>query len=114
MSDILAQLGTAIGGQIGSLSSRVSAIENDGGGGSGASPVDSFDEITYGADGSVTIITTYSTPSKLNIVQSKVFTYQSGNLYQILTRNGSNETIMLKTLTYDSDGNLESVSKDYA
>lgn len=113
MSSILAQIGTKIGVEISSLDSRVNALESNGGGGGGDTPVDSYSETTY-TDGLVSVINTWSTNSKANLVQTKTFTYTDGLLSQIVVTDGSSVTELTQTFTYDSEGNLESITKNYA
>jgi hypothetical protein len=48
------------------------------------------------------------------LLGTKAFTYTSGNLTSVVEKDGSDVTTLTKTLTYDSDGNLESITKDYA
>ncbi len=112
MSSILGQIGAKIGTELSSIDSRVASLESNGGGG-GNSPVDSYSETTY-TNGVLTGISTWSTSSKANLVQTKSFTYTSGLLTQIVVADGSNVTELTTTFTYDSNGNLESITKDYA
>jgi len=100
---ILGQIGAKVGTEISSLSGRVSALESS----------DSYSETTY-TNGVVSQITTWSTSSKSNLLQTKVFTYTNGLLTQILVTDGSNATELTQTFTYDSEENLESITKDYA
>lgn len=100
---ILGQIGAKVGTEISSLSGRVTALESS----------DSYSETTY-TNGVVSQITTWSTPSKSTLLRTKAFTYTDGLLTQILVTDGSNTTELTQTLAYDSDGNLESVTKDYA
>lgn len=114
MSSILAQIGTKIGVELSSLNSRVNALEsNGGGGGGGDTPVDSYSETTY-TNGLVSEINTWSTNSKANLVQTKTFTYTEGLLTQIVVADGSSVTELTQVFTYDSEGNLESITKDFA
>jgi len=76
-------------------------------------PVDSYSETTY-TNGLVTGISTWSTSSKTNLVQTKSFTYTNGLLTEIEIADGSNVTELTTTFTYDSNGNLDSITKDYA
>ena len=110
---ILGQIGAKVGTELSSLSSRVTSLESNGGGGGGGSPVDSYSETTY-TNGVVTGISTWSTSSKTNLVQTKSFTYTDGLLTQIVVADGSSVTELTTTITYDSNGNLESITKDYA
>jgi hypothetical protein len=100
---IFEQIGGKVGTEVDSLSSRISALE----------PEDSYSETTY-TNGVVSQITTWSTSSKSNLLQTKTFTYTNGLLTQIVVADGSSVTELTKTLAYDSDGNLESITKDYA
>jgi hypothetical protein len=100
---ILGQIGAKVGTELSSLSDRVSALESS----------DSYSETTY-TNGLVSQISTWSTSSKSNLVQTKTFTYTNGLLTQIVVADGSSVTELTKTLAYDSDGNLESITKDYA
>ena len=110
---ILGQIGAKVGTELSSLSSRVTSLESNGGGGGGSSPVDSYSETTY-TNGVVTGISTWSTSSKTNLVQTKSFAYTDGLLTQIVVADGSSVTELTTTITYDSNGNLESITKDYA
>jgi len=82
------------------------------GGGGGSSPTDSYSEPTF-TDGALTSLTTWTSDGGTK-VSSKAFTYTSGNLTRVVEKDGSDATTLTKTLTYDSSGNLESVTKDYA
>jgi hypothetical protein len=104
--DILSQIGTAVGTEFKSLGSRVSTLESGGG-------VDSYSETTH-TNGMVSEINTWSTSSKSNLVQTKSFTYTNGLLTQIVVKDGSDVTTLTKTIAYDGDGNLASITKDYA
>jgi hypothetical protein len=104
--DILSQIGTAVGTEFKSLGSRVSTLESSGG-------VDSYSETTH-TNGIVSEINTWSTSSKSNLVQTKSFTYTNGLLTKIVVKDGSSVTELTKTFTYDGDGNLASITKDYA
>jgi hypothetical protein len=106
MTDILAQVGTKVGTEFKSLGSRVSTLESGGG-------VDSYSETTH-TNGIVSEINTWSTSSKSNLVQTKSFTYTNGLLTKIVVKDGSSVTELTKTFTYDGDGNLASITKDYA
>lgn len=100
---IFEQIGGKVGTEVDSLSSRISALESE----------DSYSETTY-TNGVVSQITTWSTSSKSNLLQTKAFTYTNGLLTQIVVADGSSVTELTQTLAYDSDGNLESITKDYA
>jgi len=74
---------------------------------------DSFSEPTF-IDGVLQSITTWTDSGKGTKVGSKTFTYTSGNLTSVVEKDGSDVTTLTKTLTYDGDGNLASITKDYA
>ena len=109
---ILAQIGTTLGAEFKSLGSRVSALESGGGGG-GVDLVDDYSETTF-VNGLISQITTWSTPFKTILMQTKSFTYTGDYLTQIVVTNGDDVTEFTQTFTYDSEGNLESTTKDYA
>jgi hypothetical protein len=115
MSAILAQIGTKVGTELQSLGSRVFTLESNGGGGGGGGPVliDSYSETSY-VEGRISQVTTWDTSSKVNLISTKHFTYNSGRLTQVIENDGSQNLVLTKTLTYDSGGNLESITKDYA
>ena len=48
------------------------------------------------------------------LLETKTFTYTSGNLTSVVEKDGSDVITLTKTLTYDGDGNLASITKDYA
>ena len=106
---IFEQIGGKVGTEVDSLSSRISALESE----ESYSETDSYSETTY-TNGVVSQITTWSTSSKSNLLQTKAFTYTNGLLTQIVVADGSSVTELTQTLAYDSDGNLESITKDYA
>jgi len=74
---------------------------------------DSFSEPTF-SSGVLQSITTWTDSGKGTKVGSKTFTYTSGNLTSVVEKDGSDTTTLTKTLTYDGDGNLASITKDYA
>ena len=90
-----------------------------GGGGNAPSSTDSYSEPVF-TNGVLTSITTWtnSADAQLNNpeakVSSKTFSYTSGNLTSVVEKDGSDVTTLTKTLTYDGDGNLASITKDYA
>ena len=111
MTDILAQIGDKLGSKI----KELEALINSGGGGGGnpTSPTDDYTESTF-SSGVLTAMTTWTSSLKTTLVGSKAFTYTSGNLTSVVEKDGSDVTTLTKTLTYDSSGNLESITKDYA
>lgn len=74
---------------------------------------DSYSEPTF-SSGVLQSITTWTDSGKGTKVGSKTFTYTSGNLTSVVEKDGSDVTTLTKTLTYDVEGNLESITKDYA
>ena len=105
MPDILAQIGTKVGTEIKSLSTRIDGIEASG-------PSDNYSEPTF-TSGLLTALTTWTDSGKGTKVSSKAFTYTDGNLTSIVEKDGADATTLTKTLTYDVAGNLESITKDY-
>jgi hypothetical protein len=112
MTDILAQIGDKLGSKVKELQAQINALD-DGGGGHNHDPVDSYTESTF-TNGVLTAMTTWTSSLKSTLISSKAFTYTSGNLTSVVEKDGSDVTTLTKTLTYDSSGNLESVTKDYA
>ena len=116
MSDILAQIGNKLGSKVKELQAQI----NSGGGGGGGSghthpdPSDDYTEPTFDSDGVLTAMSTWTSSLKSTVVSSKAFTYTEGLLTQIVERDENNAVHLTKTITYDSDGNLESITKDYA
>jgi YD repeat-containing protein len=74
---------------------------------------DSYSEPIF-ANSVLQSITTWTDSGKGTKVGSKTFTYTSGNLTSVVEKDGSDTTTLTKTLTYDGDGNLASITKDYA
>ena len=103
MSDIFSQIGTKIGTELKSLSSRIDEL----------SPFDNYSEPVF-TDGVLTAMTTWTDSGKGTKVSSKTFTYTGGNLTSVVEKDGSDVTTLTKILTYDSSGNLVSITKDYA
>jgi len=103
MADILGQIATKVGTEISLLSGRVSALELS----------DSYSETTY-SSGLISQINTWSTSAKSDLIQTKSFTYTNGLLTQVVVADGSSVTELTQAFTYDSDGNLESITKDFA
>ena len=111
MTDILAQIGDKLGSKI----KELEALINSGGGGGGnpTSPTDDYTESTF-SSGVLTAMTTWTSSLKSTLVSSKAFTYTNGLLTQVVEKDENDAVHLTKTITYDSDGNLESVTKDYA
>ena len=59
-------------------------------------------------------MTTWTSSLKTTLVGSKAFTYTNGLLTSIVESDENGAVHLTKTITYDSSGNLESVTKDYA
>jgi len=106
MPDIFSQIGTKVGTELKSLSDRIDGIGED-------SSADNYSEPTF-TDGLLTALTTWTDSGKGTKVGSKAFTYTGGNLTSVVEKDGSDATTLTKTLTYDSGGNLTSITKDYA
>ena len=49
-----------------------------------------------------------------DLLETKTFTYTNGNLTQVVVKHGDNTTILTQTIAYDGDGNVSSITKDYA
>ena len=81
-------------------------------GGGGPTLTDDYSEPTF-TDGILTSLTTWTSDGGTK-VSSKTFTYTSGNLTSVVEKDGSDATTLTKTLTYDGDGNVSSITKDYA
>ena len=92
--------------RVSQASSRLSSVE------SAINPTDDYSEPTF-TGGVLTSLTTWTSDGGTK-VSSKTFTYTSGNLTRVVEKDGSDITTLTKTLTYDSGGNLETVTKDYA
>ena len=73
---------------------------------------DSYTENTF-TNGVLTGQSRY-TSNGGTLLGTKAFTYTGGNLTSVVEKDGSDVTTLTKTLTYDSSGNLESITKDYA
>jgi len=89
------------------------AVKAAGDSGGGPTLTDDYSEPTF-TDGILTAMTTYTSSSKSTLVSSKAFTYTNGALTQVVESDENGATHLTKTITYDSSGNLESVTKDYA
>jgi len=113
MTDILAQIGNKLGAEVKLLQTQIDGLS--GGGGNDHNhpdPTDDFTELSF-VDGLLSATTTYTDSTKAVTLSSKSFTYTDGVLTQIV-ESESGAVHLTKTLTYDSDGNLESITKDYA
>ena len=104
MASILEQIGTKVGQELKALDAKI---------GQSNGSTDSYLETTF-TNGLLSGLTLWASSSKSTKLSSKVFTYTSGNLTSVVEKDGSDVTTLTKTLTYDGDGNLESVTKDYA
>ena len=112
MTDILAQIGDKLGSKIKELQS---AIDSGGGGGGHThpDPSDNYTESTF-TSGVLTAMTTWTSSLKSTLVSSKAFTYTDGALTQVVESDENGATHLTTTITYDSGGDLESITKDYA
>lgn len=88
-------------------------VLSEPGGGNAPSPADSYSEPVF-TGGVLTSLTIWMDSSKGAKVSSKTFSYTSGNLTSVVEKDGSDVTTLTKTLSYDGDGNLASITKDYA
>ena len=70
-------------------------------------------ELSQGCDGILTSLTTWTSDGGTK-VSSKTFSYTSGNLTSVVEKDGSDVTTLTKTIAYDGDGNVSSITKDYA
>jgi len=75
---------------------------------------DSFSEPVFNSGGDLTSLTTWTNSGKGTKVGSKTFSYTSGNLTSVVEKDGSDTTILTQTIAYDVDGNVSSITKDYA
>lgn len=73
---------------------------------------DSYTENTY-TSGVLTGQSKYTTNGG-DLLETKAFTYTSGNLTQVVVKYGDDSTILTQTIAYDGDGNVSSITKDYA
>jgi hypothetical protein len=73
---------------------------------------DSYTENTY-TSGVLTGQSKYTTNGG-DLLETKTFTYTSGNLTQVVVKYGDDTTILTQTIAYDGDGNVSSITKDYA
>jgi len=87
-------------------------IAGQSGGGGGPPATDDYSEPTF-TSGVLTSLTTWTSNGGTK-VSSKTFSYTSGNLTSVVEKDGSDTTTLTKTIAYDAEGNLASVTKDYA
>lgn len=73
---------------------------------------DSYTTNTY-TNGVLTGQSKYTTNGG-DLLETKTFTYTNGNLTQVVVKYGDDSTILTQTIAYDGDGNLSSITKDYA
>ena len=90
----------------------VLAEPSNGGGGGGNTETDSYTENTF-TNGVLSSQSKYTAQGG-TLLETKTFTYTSGNLTQIVVKDGSNVTTLTQTIAYDGDGNVSSITKDYA
>ena len=77
-----------------------------------STPTDSFVENTF-TEGLLTSQIRYTSDGGL-LISTKEFTYVNGNLTQVTTKDTDDEITLLQTIAYDVDGNVSSITKDYA
>lgn len=97
MASILEQIGTKVGEELKALI-----------------PTDSYSETDFNSEGLLVGTTIWSSSAKSSKVGSKVLTYTGGNLTSVVEKDGSDVTTLTKTIAYDGDGNVSSITKDYA
>jgi hypothetical protein len=73
---------------------------------------DSYTENTY-SSGVLTGQSKY-TSNGGDLLETKAFTYTSGNLTKVVVKYGDDSTILTQTIEYDGGGNVSSITKDYA
>lgn len=73
---------------------------------------DSYTENTY-SSGVLTGQSKY-TSNGGDLLETKTFTYTDGNLTQVVVKYGDDSVMLTQTLAYDAEGNLASITKDYA
>ena len=113
---------TATGASFGSLTVNGQAVTGGGGGGGLTDLLDIdfksaystyYHEISYNS-GDVSSIDIWTDINKGTKLFTKVFTYQSGDLTQIVTTDEISNATLTKVFTYDVDGNLEKITRTYA
>ncbi len=112
MTDILAQIGDKLGSKIKELQAQIDS-GSGGGGHTHPDPSDDYTEPTF-TNGVLTAMTTWTSSLKNTLVSSKAFIYTNGVLTQVVERDENNAVHLTKTITYDNEGNLQSITKDYA
>lgn len=100
MASILAQIGTAVGQELKALNEPTP-------------PTDEHKKLVYGADGALAYIQVYSDQGLSNLISSKAFTYTSGALSEIKSY-ALGQLVFTQSMTYDSNGSLVNIVKDYA
>lgn len=105
-STILGQIGTAVGGWLHPLAMSSATTESK----------DYFNELSY-SDGNLSAINVYVDNTKTQHLFNKVFTYDATKrLISVVTTKYAelDNVIYTQTIAYDSDGNVMSITKDYA
>lgn len=105
MASILEQIGTKVGQELKTLDTKIGQSNN--------SSTDSYSETAF-TNGLLSGLTLWTSSSKSTKLSSKEFTYTSGSLTSVVEKDGSDVTTLTMTLVYDGDGNLDTVTKDYA
>lgn len=103
---ILGQIGNKVGGWVHPLALGAGVTDSK----------DYFTELVY-TSGDLTAINTYVDNTKTVHLFNKVFTYDTTKrLIKVVTTkyNSGENNILTVDLSYDSNGGLESITKDYA
>jgi hypothetical protein len=74
---------------------------------------DSYTTNTYNTSGVLVGQSKYTSDGG-DLLETKAFTYLNGNLTQVVVKYGDDTTILTQTIAYDGDGNVSSITKDYA
>lgn len=73
---------------------------------------DSYTQNTY-TSGVLTSQAKY-TSNGGTLLETKTFTYSSGQLLQVVVRDASNNVTLTQNISYNPDGSVASITKDYA
>lgn len=99
MASILAQIGTAVGQEIKALSQGNTA--------------DEYKKLVYNSDGTLASVELYSDSSLTELVNNKVFTYLQNRLHEVKFYVAS-QLVYTQSFSYDAEGVLTNIGKDYA
>jgi hypothetical protein len=70
-----------------------------------------YHELTYDVDGNVTNVDVWDTALKGTKLFSKVISYSGGNIDEVTITDELTSKVLTKSITYDVDGNIETVTK---